>query len=102
MLAFENVDVIGSLIAGNWKTAKSAGSTSDSETTVVDAQLKEVVGALIDVLYPELRRIDSVRVRSAIIGTPADCEVERIHRRRTKRVSIGKNKSLRMLHVAGY
>src|SRR3954451_7861862 len=102
MLAFEDVDVIGSLIAGDWKTAKSACSASDSEPAVVDTQLKEVIRSLVYVLYAELRRVDSVRVCSAIIGTPADCEVERIHRCRTKRVGVGKNESLCMLHVAGY
>ena len=39
---------------------------------------------------------------AAIIGPAADCEVERIDGGRRKGVGVGKNESLRTLHIAGH
>ena len=71
VLAAQNIHVVGPLEAGDREPAERAGAAPDGEAAVVNGQLQEVLGALVQVCDAERSGVDAVRVGAAIVAPAA-------------------------------
>src|SRR5215831_10199616 len=101
VLSTENIHVVGALEAGDRKAAERTRAAADREAAVVDRQLQEVLGALVDVLDAERRRINTVRTRPAVVPSAPDRKVKGVDGCRADGESFPEDETLRVLVIAG-